>query len=92
MINMVISISAAPLKILIYASLAVFALTLIASIYFWTMTLFHSPASGITVVILAIFFFGSFITLILGIVGIYLANIYAEVRRRPLFLIAEETD
>ena len=29
--------------------------------------------------------------MILGIVGVYLANIYAEVRRRPLFLIAEET-
>ena len=40
---------------------------------------------------LAVFLFGSLMTLILGIVGVYLANIYAEVRRRPLFLIAEET-
>jgi hypothetical protein len=40
---------------------------------------------------LAVCLFGSIMTLVLGIVGVYLANIYAEVRRRPLFLIAEET-
>jgi putative glycosyltransferase len=83
--------AAAPLTILVYAGLAVFALTLITSIYFLIVALFRSGASGIAMVLLAIFFFGSLITLVLGIIGIYLANIYIEVRRRPLFLIAEET-
>jgi dolichol-phosphate mannosyltransferase len=91
MMNMLISMAAAPLTILVYAGLAVFALTLITSIYFLIVALFRSGASGIAMVLLAIFFFGSLITLVLGIIGIYLANIYIEVRRRPLFLIAEET-
>jgi dolichol-phosphate mannosyltransferase len=91
MIDMIISIAVAPLKILIYAGLAGFIMTLIASIYFLAAALFHTVASGITVLILAVCLFGSLLTLMLGIVGVYLANIYTEVRRRPLFLIAEET-
>jgi glycosyltransferase involved in cell wall biosynthesis len=91
MIDMIISIAAAPLKILIYAGLAGFIATLLASVYFLAAALFHSAPSGVTVIVLSVFLFGSLMTCILGIVGVYLANIYAEVRRRPLFLIAEET-
>ncbi len=91
MIDMIISIAAAPLKILVYAGLAGFIATLMACVYFLAAALFRSAPSGVTVIVLAVFLFGSLITLVLGIVGVYLANIYAEVRRRPLFLIAEET-
>ncbi|HXO69433.1 MAG TPA: glycosyltransferase family 2 protein [Bradyrhizobium sp.] len=91
MIDMIISIAVAPLKILIYAGLAGLIATLLASVYVLAAALFHSAPSGVTVIVLAIFLFGSLMTLTLGIVGVYLANIYAEVRRRPLFLIAEET-
>ena len=91
MIDMIISIAVAPLKILIYAGLAGLVATLTASVYFLAAALFHSAPSGITVIVLAVLLFGSLMTLMLGIVGVYLANIYAEVRRRPLFLIAEET-
>ncbi|MEA2942646.1 MAG: polyisoprenyl-phosphate glycosyltransferase [Bradyrhizobium sp.] len=91
MVDMIISMAAAPLKILIYAGLAGCIATLIAAIYFLAATLFHSVVSGVTVVILAVCLFGSLVIAVLGIVGVYLANIYAEVRRRPLFLIADET-
>ena len=91
MVDMIISIAVAPLKILIYAGLAGFVATLLAAVYFLAATLFRSAPSGVTVIVLAVFLFGSLITLMLGIVGVYLANIYADVRRRPLFLIAEET-
>jgi glycosyltransferase involved in cell wall biosynthesis len=91
MIDMIISIAVAPLKILIYAGLAGLLATVMASVYFLAAALFHSAPSGVTVIVLAVFLFGSLMTVVLGIVGVYLANIYAEVRRRPLFLIAEET-
>jgi dolichol-phosphate mannosyltransferase len=91
MIDMIISIAVAPLKILIYAGLAGFIAALMAAIYVLAAALFRSAPSGVTVIVLAILLFGSLMTLSLGIVGVYLANIYAEVRRRPLFLIAEET-
>ena len=91
MVDMIISMAVAPLKILIYASVVFLIVILTATVYFLTMTLFNPVVSGITAVILAVSFFGSLITLTLGIIGVYLANIYTEVRRRPLFLIAEET-
>jgi dolichol-phosphate mannosyltransferase len=91
MIDMIISIAVAPLKILIYAGIAAFIMTLMASIYFLVAVLLHSVVSGVTVLVLAVCLFGSLLISVLGIVGVYLANIYAEVRRRPLFLIAEET-
>jgi hypothetical protein len=91
MIDMVISIAAAPLKILVYAGLAGFIITLAASLYLLAAAMFHSFASGITVLVLAACLFGSLTIMTLGFIGVYLANIYAEVRGRPLFLIAEET-
>jgi dolichol-phosphate mannosyltransferase len=92
MINMILSIAVAPLKILIYLGLAGFIVTLTASIYFLAMALFHPVVSGVTAILLAVCLFGTLMTLLFGIVGVYLANIYTEVRRRPLFLIAEETE
>jgi dolichol-phosphate mannosyltransferase len=91
MVDMIISIAAAPLKILIYAGLFGFIATLVASICFLTAALLYSAVSGVTVLVLALCLFCSLIISVLGIVGVYLANIYAEVRRRPLFLISEQT-
>jgi glycosyltransferase involved in cell wall biosynthesis len=91
MVDMIISIAVAPLKVLIYAGLAGFVIALTASVYFLVAALFHAAPSGVTVIFLAVCLFGSLITLVLGITGVYLANVYTEVRRRPLFLIAEET-
>jgi glycosyltransferase involved in cell wall biosynthesis len=91
MVDMIISIAVAPLKILIYAGLAGLVATLVAAVYFLAAALFHSAPSAIAFLGLALLLFGSLMTLMFGIVGVYLANIYAEVRRRPLFLIAEET-
>ncbi len=91
MIDMIISIAAAPLKIVFYAGLAGLLVTLMAALVVLVSALFRSPVSGIAVLLLAVCVFASLMTMTLGVIGIYLANIYAEVRRRPLFLIAEET-
>jgi dolichol-phosphate mannosyltransferase len=91
MIDMIISIAVAPLKILVYAGLAGLIATLLAAVYVLAAALFNSAPSGVTVIVLTILLFGSLLTVSLGVIGVYLANIYAEVRRRPLFLIAEET-
>ena len=90
MIDMIISITTAPLHLLIYVSLVVLLITAIGSIYYIFRIIFNEVPPGYTSIILSIFFFGSLITLILGVIGLYLANIYAEVRRRPLYLIEEE--
>jgi glycosyltransferase involved in cell wall biosynthesis len=91
MINVVISLTTAPLSALIYVSLFVLMFTVVFSIYYICVLFIGNVQPGFTSLILAIFFFGSLVTLLLGIVGIYLANIYAEVRRRPLFIVEKDT-
>lgn len=92
MLDMIISLTTAPLHVLIYLSFTVLVATTFSSIYYLANSLFRAVPSGFTTIILAVLFFGSLTILVLGIIGLYLANIYTEVRRRPLFLIAEETD
>ena len=90
MVDMIISM-AAPLRVLVHAGAAGLLLTLAAALYLLAAALFHSVASDVALLVVAVCLFGSLMTLALGIIGVYLANIYTEVRRRPLFLIAEET-
>ena len=91
MVNMIISITTAPLSLLIYISLAVLLMTIAVSLYYLAVSTIYGTAAGFVSIMLAIFFFGSVTTLILGVIGMYLANIYSEVRRRPLFIIEEKT-
>jgi dolichol-phosphate mannosyltransferase len=90
MIEMIISITTAPLSILIYVSLFTFLCTTLIAIYYILISLAGLGLSGFTSIMIAIFFFGSLITLILGVIGLYLANIYVEVRRRPLYFVEKE--
>ena len=62
MVDMIISIAVAPLKILVYAGLAGFIATLLASVCFLAAALFHSAPSGVTVIVLSVFLFGSLMT------------------------------
>lgn len=49
-------------------------------------------AEGFTTVILLLLLIGGFLMLSLGIIGIYIAKIYNEVKQRPQYLIQETTD
>lgn len=44
---------------------------------------------GFTTVILLLLIIGSVIMMSLGIMGYYLAKIYEEVKRRPVYIISE---
>lgn len=48
-----------------------------------------NAVTGFTTVILLVLFSSALIMLALGIVGLYLSNIYAEVKHRPRYIIAE---
>lgn len=87
MIDMLISLSNAPLNIMIFFGLFIFLFTNLVSVYYIILYLFFDVPQGFTSTILSIFFFGSLIVLLLGFIGRYLSNIYTEVRRRPLFHI-----
>ena len=85
MLDMIISLSSAPLNFMIYLGFFTFLLTFAGLIYYLVLYLFFTVPSGYTSILLSVFFFGGLIVLILGVIGRYLANIYMEVRQRPLF-------
>lgn len=87
MLDMVISLSSAPLNFLIYLGFFIFSFTLIGILYYLYTYLFNTVPPGYTSTQLAVFFFGGITVFILGIIGRYLANIYSEVRQRPLYHI-----
>ncbi|HTA82466.1 MAG TPA: glycosyltransferase family 2 protein [Bacteroidia bacterium] len=86
-LDMIISLSSAPLNFMIYLGLFIFLATIIGVIYYIGIYLFDTVPPGYTSMQLSIFFFGGLTILVLGIIGRYLSGIYAEVRRRPLFHI-----
>jgi dolichol-phosphate mannosyltransferase len=45
--------------------------------------------SGFTTVILLISLIGSFIMFGLGLIGMYIGQIFAEVKKRPLYIVDE---
>lgn len=87
----IFSLSSVPLRV---AYLAAFLLTipfLLYLAYNLILYLFFdvSMVPGWPSLILATILFGSFILLMLGILGEYVGRVYAEVKRRPLYLISE---
>jgi putative glycosyltransferase len=76
------------LYLILYLGLSIFALSTALIIYYIGRYLASGVGvSGFTSEIVSIWFFGGLITLILGILGIYIANILSETKRRPYVVI-----
>jgi len=78
------------LYLVLYAGIAIFALSLLTMGYYLTRYLLSGiGVDGYTSLIVSIWFFGGLTTLILGIQGIYVANIISETRRRPYTVVRQ---
>jgi len=76
------------LYFILYAGIATFALSLLTIVYYVSRYLLSGiGVDGYTSLIVSIWFFGGLTTLILGILGIYVANIISETRRRPYTVV-----
>ena len=86
----VTSFSSAPLYLIIAAGLtfAIVAVVLGAQTIYLKLT--GRAIDGFTTVILLLLIIGSVLMVGMGLVGIYLARIYEEVKRRPRYVIAEQ--
>ena len=73
-----------------YLGIAIFAFSLTA-ILFYVFRYFRSGigVDGFTSLIISIWFFGGLTTLVLGIIGIYVANIFSETKRRPYTIVRQ---
>ncbi|WP_159728073.1 glycosyltransferase [Methylosinus sp. Ce-a6] len=84
------SFSSVPLKVWAVVGIAVstFALAM-AAYYFWRTVFYGVDVPGYASLIVSIAFFGGMQLFSLGVLGEYIALIFAEVKGRPLYLIAE---
>ncbi|MEH2085854.1 glycosyltransferase family 2 protein [Nostoc sp.] len=90
-INGLVSFSIVPLRLSTYLGLvaAVAAILMALLVLYWRLFVPHSPLTGFTIILMAIFFLGSVQLVSVGILGEYIGRIYEEVKARPLYTLAE---
>ncbi len=91
-LNAITAFSSKPLEILLY--IGILFLCGGAILFVQTLITFFTrhAASGFTTVILLLLILGGLILIALGIIGLYIARIYDEVKARPRFIITERID
>ena len=83
------SFSVLPLVMIFAVGVVVCFLSLLAGLALLALKLFNPEhiISGFTSIMLSLWFFGGMTMLSIGCVGLYLAKIFQEVKRRPLFIV-----
>jgi glycosyltransferase involved in cell wall biosynthesis len=85
------SFSTVPLKIATYmGTIIAVAATLTALFYALRTLLFGTDVPGFPTLVVAIMFFSGIQLISLGLIGEYVGRIFAEVKRRPLYLVGEQ--
>ena len=85
-----VAFATTPLRGVIYFGMVIVILSIIYAAYIGVMALQSSAIrTGYASIIIIILFLGGCIITILGMIGEYLARIYMEVKRRPIYFIRE---
>lgn len=90
-INGFMSFATTPLRSMVWLGFLIVIIDIIQAIRIFIRAI-NDPASmgsGYNTIILVIMFFGGLIVMLLGLIGEYLARIYLEVKRRPIYLVRE---
>jgi dolichol-phosphate mannosyltransferase len=87
MFNAVFNFSVKPLRMFSLFGLGVLGLTGLLAVVYLVMSFVTAPPPGITTVLLLLLINLGVLSLGIGILGEYIAKIYHESKRRPLFLI-----
>ncbi len=90
-INAITGFSVMPLQFITGLGLIMMLLFLIMAIQTLVTWLTGQAASGFTTVILLQLLIGGSIMISLGLIGIYIARIFTEVKARPRYIISENT-
>jgi glycosyltransferase involved in cell wall biosynthesis len=84
------SFSTVPLKIATWAGAVIALVSTVTAFFFLVRTLFYgTDLPGFPSLIVSIMFFSGIQLVSLGMIGEYVGRIFAEVKRRPLYLIGE---
>lgn len=87
MLNAVFSFSIKPLRMFSLLGVMVLAATCVLSVVYAVMSFVTSPPPGITTVLILLLVNLGVMSLGIGVLGEYIAKIYAESKRRPLWLV-----
>lgn len=88
LINSVTSFSNAPLRAIFYVGTAISMISaLIILVVFGQWLTVRRPVSGWTSLILSIWLLGGFIIAFIGVIGLYIAKMFVEVKRRPYTIV-----
>jgi len=85
------SFSSKPLRISFYFGLVVFIIGLAYSFYALIKYILHETVPGWTSMLISILIIGGIQLLSIGIIGEYIARIFNESKRRPLYFIKDKT-
>jgi glycosyltransferase involved in cell wall biosynthesis len=85
----VMSFSAFPLRISFVTGLAVSLLSITYAVWIVIAKLLYGAPAGIPSILVGVFFLGGVQLISIGVLGEYVANVFTEVKRRPLYCIAE---
>jgi glycosyltransferase involved in cell wall biosynthesis len=84
------SFSTVPLRVWTYLGIVISILSIATAIYFLVRTLlFGTDLPGFPSLIVSVMFFSGIQLMSLGIIGEYVGRIFAEVKRRPLYVVEE---
>jgi polyisoprenyl-phosphate glycosyltransferase len=86
-VRAICSFSSLPMQVVTFMGGIMFAASILLGIQTVFMKLSGRAVEGFTTVILLLLFIGSILMISLGIMGQYLAMIYAEIKGRPPFII-----
>ncbi len=87
-----IAFATAPLRIVIYMGLIIVFISLIyASVVFFQTVFSNSPRTGYATLVILLLFLGGMIITLLGVIGEYIARLYIEIKRRPIYIEKENT-
>jgi hypothetical protein len=85
------SFSTLPLKVWTFIGLAISGFALLQALYYFIVTMVYGvDVPGFATIVVSVMFLGGIQLLSLGVLGEYIGRIFAEVKGRPLYLIAEE--
>ncbi len=89
-VKAITSFSSFPLHLVTFMGVFFLAGALVLGIQTLYMKLMGIALSGFTTVILLLLIIGSCLMISLGVIGIYIARIYEEVKCRPRYIVADE--
>ena len=86
----IMSFSGKPLECIFWTGLGVFFFSMGTFLFYFMRYLFFGVSvEGFTSLILSIYLIGGLTILFLGVIGMYLQNIFFEVKRRPVYIIKD---